>query len=350
MRFLLFILLTTTQLAASADSFQGIVKDSNRQPISSAHVYFKNNPGTGTLTNQNGIFHLAFSTTDSIIVLSHINYETKEIKLSSGNQQIKLVAKKNLINEIKVSALSAESILQIFFENMKANHAVEPVNYKAFTRILSTKDSALFMIEEYYLDLQVKKSHNTSFNIIKARAKPTNEYGQKEFKDLRLISLSKMRSDNLFKYREDILMKRNLNNYTLKLKGYTDMNYRDNYIIEFQNKETPYDKGILYIDKETFALSSAQFRDKSINFFFTKNKWYIRDVSTTFSSISGEDEERISIYQLENHTYNLKGKKLIMVEKIKPFIGDFNDNFWEQFTHIPIEEKYLNQINNRNKY
>ncbi len=192
--------------------------------------------------------------------------------------------------------------------------------------------------------MHTKKGHNTAFNILKCRVKPVNKYGKEELKKHRLISLSKMRSDNLFKYPEDILIKRKLRNYNLKLKGYTTINNRDTYIIAYQNKEYSSDKGTLYIDKETFALASARFYDKKINFYCYNNKWYVRDVVTEFTSISNKHEERISIYELQKSSVKLEGKRPIMVEKVKPFIGDFNDDFWKNFTHIPLEEKYRQQV------
>lgn len=349
MKFLLFLFLTTTQfIAYSQTSVQGIINDTNNRPIPNTHVYLKNNPQIGTITNTDGIFHLSCpKETDSVLVISHIKYNSKEVRISKINS-FQLQLKDNQIEEVKVTALSASSILHKFYEKIKKNHELEPVRYKAFTRILSSKDSALYMIEEYYLDLYSNKSHNTLFNIIKCRIKPTNKYGKKRFKNHRLISLSKMRSDNLFKYKEDILNKRKLQNYDIKLKGYTTLNNRDNYIIGFSNRNNKYDKGSLLIDTETFALSSAKFRDKTINFFLKKGKWYIRNVSTKFTNIAHETIQRISIYELQETTEKLPEKKPLMVEKTKAFRGDFNDDFWENFTHIPIEEKYLKQINNSN--
>nr|WP_320117528.1 carboxypeptidase-like regulatory domain-containing protein [uncultured Marinifilum sp.] len=349
MKFLLFLFLTTTQfIAYSQTSVQGIINDTNNSPIPNTHVYLKNNPQIGTITNTDGIFHLSCpNETDSVLVISHIKYKSKEEKISNKNS-FELELKDLQIQEVKVTALSAESILNQFYKKIKENHELEPVRYKAFTRILSSKDSTLFMIEEYYLDLYSNKSHNTFFNILKCRIKPTNKYGKKKFKDHRLIALSKMRSDNLFKYKEDILNKKKQKNYNIILKGYTKLNNRDNYIIGFSNKNTKYDKGTLLIDTETFALSSAKFQDKTINFFLKKGKWYIRNVSTEFTNMADETRQRISIYELQETTEKLPEKKLIMVEKTKAFTRDFNDDFWEHFTHIPIEEKYLKQINNSN--
>ncbi|RKE00121.1 carboxypeptidase-like regulatory domain-containing protein [Marinifilum flexuosum] len=348
MRVLLTLFLITFNFIANSQTIlvQGIISDVNNNPITNAHVYLKSNPQIGTITNCDGVFYLSCThKADSVLVISHIKYKSKEARISKNNS-FQLQLKDNQIQEVKVSALSAESILQHFYERLKENHEIEPVRYKVFTRILSSKDSALFMIEEYYLDLYSNKSHNTLFNVIKCRIKPTNKYGEKEFKNHRLIALSKMRSDNLFKYKEDILNKRKLQNYNINLKGYTSLNNRDNYIISFSNKNNKYDKGTLFIDTETFALSSAKFRGKNINFFLKNSKWYIRNVNTDFTNIVDERSHRISLYELQESREKLPEKKLFMVEKTKAFTGDFNDSFWENFSHIPIEEKYLKQINN----
>ena len=153
-----------------------------------------------------------------------------------------------------------------------------------------------------------------------------------------------MRSDNIFKYREDILVKGKLKHYNLKLKGYTEINQREAYIIEFAHKENKRDKGRLIIDRENFGLASAEFYDKKITLFLKNEQWYINSVITEFTNMASECSKRISIYELQDKAIKLEGKSPIMVEKIKEFLGDFNDEFWQDFTHIPLDSVYLKQM------
>ncbi|MRT92323.1 hypothetical protein [Ancylomarina sp. 16SWW S1-10-2] len=104
------------------------------------------------------------------------------------------------------------------------------------------------------------------------------------------------------------------------------------------------DKGRLIIDRENFGLASAEFYDKKITLFFKNKQWYINNVITEFTSMTGNCSKRISIYELQDKTIKLEEKSPIMVEKIKEFLSDFNDEFWKDFTHIPLDSVYLKQI------
>lgn len=325
---------------------RGSVCNQDSEPIPYCNVYIKNNIQAGSITNEDGRYYLKTDIKPDSIVFSHIQYETKIGGIETTKTNTTLKQKLNHISEVSVKALSAKGIMMAFYKRFKENHFIEPVRYKAFTRIISTREDELYLMEEHYLDLYQNKSHNTSFNIIKCRIKPFSKYGRKIFKDYRLIALSKMRSDNIYKYREDILVKGELKNYNLKLNGYTKINQREAYIIEFTHKENTHDKGKLIIDRENFGLASAKLNDKEITFLFKNKQWYINNVITEHTNLIGEHRRRVSIYELQDKAIKLKGKVPFMVEKIKEFIGNFNDSFWQDFTHIPIEEEYQIQINN----
>ncbi|MRT92322.1 carboxypeptidase-like regulatory domain-containing protein [Ancylomarina sp. 16SWW S1-10-2] len=217
---------------------EGSVRNQDKEPIPYCSVYIKNKPQAGSITNKDGRYYIKSNVQPDSIVFSHIQYETKTASFETHETNTILQQKVNHISEVSVKALSAKGIMMAFYKRFKENHSIEPVRYKAFTRIISIHKDELYLMEEYYLDLYQKKTHNTEFNIIKCRAKPFSKYGRKIFKNYRLISLSKMRSDNIFKYREDILVKSKLKNYNLKLKGYTSINQREAYIMEFENKKT----------------------------------------------------------------------------------------------------------------
>ena len=55
-----------------------------------------------------------------------------------------------------MKVLSAKGIMMAFYKRFKENHFIEPVRYKAFTQIISTREDKLFLMEEYYLDLYQK--------------------------------------------------------------------------------------------------------------------------------------------------------------------------------------------------
>lgn len=335
-------------LSAYSQSYivEGSVRNQDNEPIPYCSVYIKNKPQAGSITNADGRYYIKTDIQPDSIIFSHIQYETKIGGIETSETNTILKQKVNHISEVSVKALSAKGIMMAFYKRFKENHFIEPVRYKAFTRIISTREDKLYLMEEYYLDIYQKKSHNTSFNIIKCRAKSFSKYGRKIFKDHRLINLSKMRSDNIFKYREDILVKSKLKNYNLKLKGYTTINQREAYIIEFAHKENTLDIGRLIIDRENLGLASAKLYGKEITFFLKNKQWYINNVITEFTNMIGEHRKRISIYELQDETEELEENSPIMVEKIKEFLGDFNDEFWQDFTHIPLDSVYSKQMRN----
>jgi hypothetical protein len=340
-------LLLSLSAYSQAYIVEGSVRNQSNEPIPYCNVYIKNKPQAGSITNKDGRYYLKTDIKPDSIVFSHIQYETKIRGIETPETNTILKQKVNHISEVRVKALSAKGIMMAFYKRFKENHFIEPVRYKAFTRIISTREDKLYLMEEYYLDLYHKKSHNTSFNIIKCRAKPFSKYGRKIFKDYRLMNLSKMTSDNIFKYREDILVKGKLKNYNLKLKGYTKLNQREAYIIEFAHKENKRDKGRLIIDRGNFGLASAKLYGKEITFFLKNKQWYINNVITEFTSMTGNCSKRISIYELQDKAIKLDEKITHLVDKIEEYLGDFNDVFWQDFTHIPLDSVYLKQMENQ---
>ena len=79
----LFVCLTAFQTTGSAQTVNGTVTDETGKPVSYASVVIKNTQ-KGTTTDNNGMFSIAASPGD-VLVVSSLGHATKEIKVASEN-------------------------------------------------------------------------------------------------------------------------------------------------------------------------------------------------------------------------------------------------------------------------
>ncbi len=326
---------------------QGQITNIDDSPIAYVNIFLKENPSIGTTSNEDGKFHLPLEKNNQMLVFSHIYYKTKEIDIKNLNDSIQVILEKQYISlpEITAKSITTTSIMNEFYNNFDINHSVEPANYNVFTRIVSGTEHELEMIEEYYMNLHHTQSHNSTRELIKCRIKPYSKKAKKELeKSYRFINLSKMVSDNMQKYREDVLIKRNEKNFRFQLTGISSEDGRETYIIKYKSITDTTNNGVLHIDKENFGLSFGsfnQFENKNTDLIYFKNKWYLKRVSTQFTNLIGTTVNRVSLYNNTNPPLKKSLNKDFGVEKAKAYIGDINDDFWLNYTHIPLPKKYI---------
>ena len=99
--FFYFLLLFTAGVLAQTKA-GGLVTDDNGEPVAFANVLFKGST-EGTITNDNGRFYLESDNTHSILVISFIGYENREITLTSRvnyDMEITLSEAAEQLNEV----------------------------------------------------------------------------------------------------------------------------------------------------------------------------------------------------------------------------------------------------------
>lgn len=108
--FYLIGLFLTMSIYAQKD-LQGTIKDNDGVPLTGANIYIK---GTynGTVSDENGIFHLTTtSLSDSVVIISYIGYERKEIPVHNDMDSLNIILKEvsNNLNEVRITAGAFEA-------------------------------------------------------------------------------------------------------------------------------------------------------------------------------------------------------------------------------------------------
>ncbi|WP_026775808.1 carboxypeptidase-like regulatory domain-containing protein [Polaribacter sp. Hel_I_88] len=258
--FLLFLITLSNSFGQKKVISGKIIDAISSKGIANVHIY-STNLGEGTITNTDGNFYLIVTKSDEIQI-SCIGYDKQTIKISINdihNLVIKMKPKTELLNEVIINTktLSVDEILTKTFDNFKKNHFVEPVYYSFYNRIVNfvDKDSTLISLEEYSGKIKQSKSHLTKYNIDKARVKFFGSDAKKQSKEHRLISMTKMYIDNIYKYREDYLKNKGKRIYEYKSVGRSAILDRNCYVISFNTENDNFDqKGEIYIDMKDFAI------------------------------------------------------------------------------------------------
>lgn len=85
-----FLMLVANAFAQGGINITGTVVDDNGEPVIGASVVLKGKAGVGTVTDFDGVFKMAVPSQNSVIVISYVGMNTKEIKV--GNRKnIKVV-------------------------------------------------------------------------------------------------------------------------------------------------------------------------------------------------------------------------------------------------------------------
>lgn len=133
--FLIFLLLSMVPLLAQQREVDGLVCDSNGDPLIGVNVMAKGDNGVGTITDFEGKFHLKVKT-DATLVFSYIGYISLEKKLTAADSFLKVTMKEDaeLLEEVVVVGYGTK-------RKGGVSAAVSSVDSKDITRSTSTTAS-----------------------------------------------------------------------------------------------------------------------------------------------------------------------------------------------------------------
>lgn len=148
----------------------GIVKETTKDPLAYASVYFKNS-SEGVITNENGKFYLESTSKQDTLVISFIGYANKYIPLKSKETfDIEIILdEENTLEEIKIFAGKtskknnpAIDILRKIWENKRKNglHKFDHYQYSKYEKV----EFDLNSIDSAYMNKRVFKGMEFIFN------------------------------------------------------------------------------------------------------------------------------------------------------------------------------------------
>lgn len=365
-------------------------------PISYASVVLRKS-ATGSVTNQNGEFriHVPDSVLHSTVVFSHLGYITQELDVSAllgWNNTLSLEPEVISLQEVLIRVVDPKKLLCEMLEKRSENYFSEPVYLTTFYR------------EGVQLKKRFQRLTEAVFKVYKPSIQ--NEFATDQVKLLKMSRIDNLDSKDslrvkisagisaclqldIMKSLPDFLtagLEEDVFDYTFG--GVTYVDNRCVNIVRFEQKKNISDPlfcGELYIDSENSALLQAQIEiqpkyiKKAANIFVIKKS---RDINlipqkVTYTISYRPSEQTYYIHHIRGDLYFKTGRKKLsfsgtsfhtwfeMVtckvdkEQVAPFprtdrlptrtvFSDINfkydQNFWEDFNIIPLEEDLSRDI------
>ena len=357
MRLYIFFLIFGSIFSYGQDCISKVLISTDlRKGISGVHIHIASLTREGTISNEDGAFVLCSTALDSLVSISHVGYKKIELRLSDiESDTIELRPNTIILEEIRISAESGESIMESVIDSLFVNHFVEPILYKSFVRVVEYESdkSDIHVFSEYLINVEINEKSKHRYKLLKTRAMPVSGAGRKYFKDMRIMKGISGASRHIFFGLSDYLKKRKLKNFDIStLETPVDSALKEIKLVSLKEDLTV----TLLIEKQTYAITKILEKygkndDSEVVFKKVGSKW-ILDYSTRnhpidylFDRYLGKNREvytmRTSktIFNINNYeeaTPDYKSYINIVAEPIKYHIGDWTDEFWEKNTFIPI--------------
>ncbi len=249
----------------SYTEFKGIVIDSNtKDPLIFADITV-NTTNIRTVTNKEGAFLLKIPNNllDKMVTVSYLGYYSQEISLQNLNNKIALDISITELNQVKINVpKNAEALVRAALDTKGQNYYNESTIMTAFYRETIKKRNQNASLSEAVVKIykrpysSVKKDE---IGLIKSR-KNTN-YSKLDTLALKLQGgpFSTLYTD-IVKYPEYIFTEDSFQYYNFSFDPSTQINDRQVYVVKFKQHSNVISSlyyGKLFIDAETFALTSA---------------------------------------------------------------------------------------------
>lgn len=225
------------------------------------------NSNISTVTNTDGEFLLKIpqNLLDGILVISHLGYEKKEIKISTLENKVK-IALTPAITELTTVEIDtykdAKALLEATLKNKSFLYNNDNTIMTAFYRETIKKRRKNASLSEAVVQIHKRPydSHKRdAIELIKSRKK--TDYTRLDTLAMKLQGgpFSNLYTD-IIKYPEYIFTKENIPLYNFSFGESTQIDENLIYVIEFKQKPnitSPLYYGKLYIDAKTLALTNA---------------------------------------------------------------------------------------------
>jgi len=361
---IIFLFCLKTYLLIAQQTISKIIVDKETgNPVPFAHVFKQDDLLTGTVTNVDGKFVLKSVKNDDTLIISHLSYsQYKKLVKDIISDTIYLSRKTVELKEVIVKDLSPYTIMTNVIDNLKKNHFVEPVMYQMYGRIIihNKTKSELHILSEQVSNVYYKKLGKHPFaQIIKLRIKPFSKIGKRYFKGMYMVTNTGLFSEVSFIFSYNpVFNKRKLKKYyKIEILGETNGLIK----IKCSSPTEKYYTSILYIDKNSYAVSKIygyRYGVEITSFKENDGKWYFNTYTRKYTSKSDKmwrpDKEaiyeEIALFNINKNTKfdnnSFKPERQIIAKKVKQFVGEWSDRFWDNYNYVPlpswIEEKIGN--------
>jgi len=254
-----------------------IVDEATKKPLVFASV-FKTGTSIGTVSNSDGDFELKIpgkSTTGSLSI-THLGYKNKEVSIKdivSKKITISLVQHAIPIEEVVIKDIDPEELLKQALSKKRVNYNVDPEMQTSFYRETLKQNRNYVSVSEAVLDIY-NSGYKDNFDFDRVKI-----YKGRKSKDVKKMDtvLVKFQGGprtamflDVVKNPGVILDPEVFPDYNFKLAGIVSVDNRNNYVIEFNQKNITYYPlydGKIYIDVKSIAITSLDFHlsEKSLD-------------------------------------------------------------------------------------
>ncbi|RUT73034.1 carboxypeptidase-like regulatory domain-containing protein [Ancylomarina longa] len=249
--------------------YKGKIQDKEtKEPLIFANINVKG-VNVATVSNSEGEFLLkiAKDLPVSQIVVSYIGYRNLEVDISSlkpKRNQLLLESVSVPLNEISIYPLDPEFLVRSILRKINENYSITPNMMQGFYRETIKKNRTYVAISEAVVNIykaSYKQSKNDQVQIYKGRK-------SQDVKKMDTLLFKLQGGPNttllldVVKNPYNLLSEDFIQNYDFKIKTITKINNKIHYVIEFHQKkdiDLPLYYGLLYVDANNLALTSAKF-------------------------------------------------------------------------------------------
>ncbi|MFO7655603.1 MAG: carboxypeptidase-like regulatory domain-containing protein [Bacteroidales bacterium] len=382
-------------------TYQGKVIDkSSKKPVVFASVYL-DGTSLGTVTNSDGEFVLKIptSTKSTKLGVTYLGYNNLLVplkELSVGENVISLEPSPIPIEEVIIRTGDPLELILGALKNIKNNYPDNPEQQVGFYRETIKQNRNYIEVAEAVLDVY-KSSYSDAFDFDRVKI-----YKGRKNQDVKKMDtiLFKFQGGpktsfllDIVKTPGNLLSSDILEYYDFKLTGIVKINNKENYVIEFDQKENidfPLYQGKIYLDVKSLAITSADFRfsEKGIelagselvrkkpvsmkldvenanylvNYREINGKWYLNHVRSELVFKCKWDKKLFSSTYVTMFEMAVTDRDMANVNKFKfkeaarmsdVFADQVNyfadENFWGEYNYIKPDESIEAAIERLNK-
>ena len=377
-----------------------VIDNTTRKPVVFANVYLIGS-SLGTVTNAEGEFVLKVPTTelDRKVGISYLGYNNKVISLAD------LKDKENVIR-LEISAVSLDEVvirtddplelLKMAFRRINDNYKTDPEMLIGFYRETVKQNRSYVAVAEAVLDVY-KSSYGSLVDFDRVKIYKGRKSEDVKKSDTLMFKLQGgPRTSFLLdvvKNPGELLSEDYLENYNYRFAGFASIDGRDNYVIEFDQKENvdmPLYKGRIYLDTKNMAFARLEFSysDKAlvladnelirkkpmdlkvdvlgaeymVNYRMLNDKWYLNHVRSELVFKCNWKKKRynatyttaLEMAVTDRDTVNITKSKYRDQTKMTDIFADQvnaykDENYWGEYNYIKPDESIESVINKLNR-
>lgn len=247
---------------------KGIILDrKTKTPIPAANIYLSQQSTIGMISDVDGTFEwkLAPELAGQPVTVSFLGYTPEHFIIPRQDSvlTIRMRTSRMFLNETVIEYHDPLSLLKKAINTFSSNYSQTSATYTALFREHIKHNNRYISISEALISILRKSSESYKYDKIKLLAGRNESFARQNAPDLTVEgSLYHYIKLDVVKYGVNFLSAESFNDYSYSYKGLIRLGERWAHIIVFKHvagEEGPYYDGMIFIDKETLAISRLEF-------------------------------------------------------------------------------------------